>query len=497
MASPSPKYDGWSREELIARLTELDPPKKQRPPSPKRRVEKEFNFAKHPTRKIALKFCYSGWEYSGLAFQNMKTVLPTVEGVLFDALVKSRLIDAKAGFEGCGWEKCGRTDRGVSAAGQVISLWVRSAGNRDDVKTGLEKKTEHDTIPKAIDPSDYDIETKSLSTTNSPNPELNYIAMLNRLLPPTIRILAWSPVSPEFSARFSCSHRHYKYFFTSDLVPGPSLDIDRMRAAAARLIGEHDFRNLCKVDPGKQITVFKRTVMRADIEPVSIDENGQGVYVFNLIGSAFLYHQVRHIMAVLFMVGSGVEHPSIISTLMNVDGEENKVRTAGSVGEADDLEVVICKPEYQMADALPLMLWDCGYPEGVLDWRTTPSPRSNGEDDKHELFQQLHSIHSRSQIVATLNDHFLTAASHFHSRPPDQIRMTTMSEESTVSKYSIPLGGGAYKTTIKYTPLLRRPRLDPVELINERWRVGKGFRRNERKKLAEGGQDDTVNREDE
>ncbi|OJA14517.1 hypothetical protein AZE42_14105, partial [Rhizopogon vesiculosus] len=75
-----------------------------------------------------------------------------------------------------------------------------------------------------------------------------------------------------------------------------------MQSAATRLIGEHDFRNLCKLDPGKQITNFRRCVMRAQINPVDSDGDGENqVYVFDLMGSAFLYHQVRHIMAVLFL----------------------------------------------------------------------------------------------------------------------------------------------------------------------------------------------------
>ncbi|KAF8067920.1 pseudouridine synthase [Lyophyllum atratum] len=446
MASPSTStYDSWTREELIARLTALDHEKarpKQRPPSPKRNI-KAFHFATHSRRKIALKFCYSGWEYGGLAFQNMKTSLPTVEGVLFDALVKARLIDPVGGFEGCGWEKCGRTDRGVSAAGQVISLWVRT-------------KYEHD-----------------------------YLAILNRLLPPTIRIIAWSPVSNNFSARFSCSYRHYKYFFSSNTATGPVLDIERMRTAASLLIGEHDFRNLCKLDPAKQITVFRRKIVHAEIDPISVDNEGRGMYVFNLIGSAFLYHQVRHIMAVLFMVGHGQEDPSVVTALVNV--EEGLEHGA--------TEVVDSKPEYQMADALPLMLWDCGYPEAELDWRTTNGyPTADGGHPRTDLYQQLHAIHARSEVYTVLNDHFLSAASRFHLPPPTQVDASVEAEPTLPAKLLVPLGGGTYKRTNqdKYTPLLRRNRLDHVDLVNERWRLGKGFRRDERKRAAEGaGEVDT------
>ena len=40
--------------------------------------------------------------------------------------------------------------------------------------------------------------------------EIDYCGMLNRVLPPDIRALAWAPVTEDFSARFSCSDRTYR-----------------------------------------------------------------------------------------------------------------------------------------------------------------------------------------------------------------------------------------------------------------------------------------------
>lgn len=50
---------------------------------------------------------------------------------------------------------------------------------------------------------------------------LEYCKMLNRLLPEDIRIFAWQPVCEEFSARFNCKSRTYKYFF-----PRSNLDLE-------------------------------------------------------------------------------------------------------------------------------------------------------------------------------------------------------------------------------------------------------------------------------
>ncbi|KAJ8594128.1 tRNA pseudouridine synthase [Rhizopogon salebrosus TDB-379] len=465
----TPNYESWSKVELIARLKQLETTKHQKTlrSSTSTSSTKPFHFSSHPKRKIAIKFCYSGWEYNGLAYQNGPTPLPTVEDVLFKAFVKARLVDESGGLDGCGWEKCGRTDRGVSAAGQVVSLWVR--------------------IP---------------SQTSSRH-ELRYVSILNRVLPPTIRVLAWSPISPDFSARFNCKHRHYKYFFTSH-----GLDLSLMQSAATHLIGEHDFRNLCKLDPGKQITNFRRSVMHAQISAVSGssasgDDNDNRVYVFDLIGSAFLYHQVRHIIAVLFLVGTGLEQPSIIPALLNVSPSSSPQSPHPPLPDPNtqpqsQLPLVDRKPEYQMADALPLMLWDCAYADEDVTWQTDDDGTESGTGS--DLHHQLHSIHQRSLIHTTLDAHFLSSAARYHP-PPTQyfpfsqtgLTLHTLPRSNLGKEpvLGVPLGGGTYKRGAKYVPLLERKRLDHVEVANERWRVGRGSKCRKEK------QDETLDDENE
>ncbi|KAG8215228.1 pseudouridine synthase [Butyriboletus roseoflavus] len=501
----SPNYETWSKEELIARLTELEQRVKAGPHYHKRPLKREvspggrpFHFKDHPVRKIAVKFCYSGWEYNGLAYQIDPTPLPTVEEVLFRAFAKARLVDAEAGLDGCGWEKCGRTDVGVSAAGQVISLWVRSALPVDNAGPASDlagpSTARLDTVPDATPDIDqlsselpsFDLVDEPPFNSSAPPPrteELHYVSILNRVLPPTIRVLAWSPVSPDFSARFNCKHRHYKYFFTAH-----DLDVALMQHAATALVGEHDFRNLSKLDPAKQITDFRRRIMRADIALVS----GQGenaMYVLDLVGSAFLYHQVRHIVAILFLVGAGLESPSIVPTLMNIDGFERSSPTE------THLPIVDRKPEYQMADALPLMLWDCAFADSDVRWQSSDDDSGDVEvaRTKGDLYHQLHSVHQRSLIHTTLEAHFLAAAARYHPPPPQYFPfsvtgLTTSAIPLLANKeppvLGVVLGGGTYRRGVKYIPIVLRKRLDHVEVANARWRTGKGSRRIERTDAA-------------
>jgi len=48
---------------------------------------------------------------------------------------------------------------------------------------------------------------------NTVEEELDYPKLLNRVLPADIRVLAWCPAPPDFSARFDCRQRMYKYYF--------------------------------------------------------------------------------------------------------------------------------------------------------------------------------------------------------------------------------------------------------------------------------------------
>ena len=525
MTDPS-KYANWTREDLIARVLDLEnsllpgdgtgsrmsiaqppPPSLPQPPSqgsqqtpnllrgtPVTRIppansalirqstkpkvktkekelseQKPFDFSLHPRRKIALRFTYAGWEYGGLAYQAGPTPLPTVEGVLFDALAQTRLVDVTKGFEGCEWERCGRTDRGVSGAGNVISLWVRS-GIPQHAPT-LERDVDN---PSSSNPQN----ASSIPMSNATKKELRYISMLNRVLPPTIRIVAWSPVAPTFSSRFACKYRHYKYFFHSR-----NLDLSRMQDAASRLLGEHDFRNLCKLDASKQINNFRRTILQASISPARLEGKADldGVWVFDLRGTAFLYNQVRHIVAILFLIGSGLEHPSLMTALLNADKE----RPYPAFKEGEQIPPIVDrKPEYQMADGLPLVLWECAYSDEDIRWQIDESDgEGGGANGAGGVYGQLKSIYERSTIHSALDAYFLESASKHHPAPmnPFPLSIGPLGSGGIAPDNSetlqIPLGGGARQRTGRYVPVLSRKRLEDVFVVNERWKVGKGARK--------------------
>lgn len=78
--------------------------------------ERLFDFAAHPRRHVAVRLAYLGWFYQGFAVQDNTD--NTVEAKLFEALLKTRLIQSR---ESSNYHRCGRTDKGVSAFSQVGS----------------------------------------------------------------------------------------------------------------------------------------------------------------------------------------------------------------------------------------------------------------------------------------------------------------------------------------------------------------------------------------
>ena len=319
---------GRSREELSAlskdELVELVLQKEGKrapaaaagaPQKKQKAAPRAFDMSKHSQHHVALRIAYLGHAYRGLMW--LDDYDDTVEARLFEALLKTCLIEDR---ETCEFSRGGRTDKGVSALGQVVALRIRS--NRP------------------LAPADGD----AADAPAAPFEEIDYAHKLNCVLPADIRVLAWHPVGPSFSARFSATHRTYKYCF----VRG-ALDVAKMREAAALLVGQHDYRNFCKIDPSVQS--FERRILSFEVAPVpglavnGGDDSPLALWEFTVSGTAFLWHQVRAMAAILFLVGQRHEEPSIVARLLDVEAQPRR-------------------PVYDIASEAPLLLYNIGYDLG-------------------------------------------------------------------------------------------------------------------------------------
>ena len=199
--------------------------------------------------KIALKLAYLGDNYYG--FQRQPDLV-TIDFEVRKALKRIGVIHGDFCY-------AGRTDRGVSALGQVIDFWI------DEDKAKL-------TRPRCV----------------------------NGRLPRDIWTWAWAIAPVGFSARWNAQWREYRYSLWH-----PGLDAELMRLAAARLMGEHDFRNFSSA---KMDTV--KTIQKLEIAEQS------GLFIFDIRANGFLWNMVRKIVGALEKVGAGQKDMSWFSDLL-------------------------------------------------------------------------------------------------------------------------------------------------------------------------------------
>nr|GAT51154.1 predicted protein [Mycena chlorophos] len=184
-------------------------------------------------------------------------------------------------------------------------------------------------------------------------------------------------------------------------------------------------------------------------------------------------------MAILFLVGAGLEEPSIVPTLLNVAPNAEQLPNSN-----EPLPILDTRPEYQMADGLPLMLYACHYPDGLLDWRVeaptkAPTVQKHDPSADSDAFAQLHYALARSDMYAMLNAVFCDAAEEHH------VELPAVPTGAAESVKTIPLGAATFRRASKYVPLLQRKRNDHFELVNERWRASKGARREAKRSAGE------------
>jgi len=87
-----------------------------------------------------------------------------------------------------------------------------------------------------------------------------------------------------------------------------ALDLERMRAGAAHLIGEYDFVTFCGVLPQKGGTV--RTV-----HAIEIERDGEIVRL-HVAGAGFLHRMVRIFTGTLLDVGAGKREPEDVAAML-------------------------------------------------------------------------------------------------------------------------------------------------------------------------------------
>ena len=107
---------------------------------------------------------------------------------------------------------------------------------------------------------------------------------------------------------------------------------------------------------------------RREIYAARVEAAGPGLLRFEVHGQAFLWHMVRCLVAILELVGDGLEAPDVVDALLDVARSPRR-------------------PQYALADEAPLVLHDCAF-DTV---RPAPTP---------EALLQLHEHLTRERHAA-------------------------------------------------------------------------------------------------
>ena len=189
---------------------------------------------------------------------------PSVQSLMKDAIEK--FCGARPNVVGAG-----RTDAGVHAVGMVAHFDLESAPDANTVMRAL-----------------------NFYLNDAP-----------------VSVLDCEIVPDDFSARFSCIMRHYKYIVLNRSaapvldknrvwwVP-KKLDVEKMRRASESFLGEHDW------------TSFRAAQCQAKSPIKTLDycriEQKGDLVIFEFSARSFLHHQVRNMVGTLVEIGLGAAY---------------------------------------------------------------------------------------------------------------------------------------------------------------------------------------------
>jgi tRNA pseudouridine38-40 synthase len=155
--------------------------------------------------------------------------------------------------------------------------------------------------------------------TDARRPESAWVRGVNALLPDAVAVLWSREVPDDFHARFSAMARTYRYELLNRPVRAAlsahyvgwfhlPLDVDKMRAAAALVVGEHDFSAFRSAECQAKTPVRK-------LHALDIERRGDTIH-FLVRANAFLHHMVRNLVGTLVYVGKGKHPPQWVAELL-------------------------------------------------------------------------------------------------------------------------------------------------------------------------------------
>lgn len=238
--------------------------------------------------RIVFTVAYDGTDFCGWQVQdNKRTVQGVIERAVYETTGEVVRVTGS-----------GRTDSGVHAAGQVCHF---------DTSTSI--------------------------------PPQRLCVCVNQKLPDDVKILSSAVADEGFDCSRAAKRKTYRYrlYVSKEAHPllerycvkiYPAPDVQKMRAAAAYFVGEHDFKAFCAAGSSAKTTV--RTVYSVDISEKEI--YGCAVISFDVCGAGFLYNMVRSMVGELVEVGLGRFEAEAVERVLAVPDRSAVGRTMRAKG---------------------------------------------------------------------------------------------------------------------------------------------------------------------
>ncbi|XP_022080897.1 tRNA pseudouridine synthase A, mitochondrial-like isoform X2 [Acanthaster planci] len=242
-------------------------------PEPKKlKTEDESSNApsfKYVKRKVAMLLAYSGVGYKGMQRNPGEK---TIEEDLAKALLKCQAIteEQAQNFGKMAFQRCARTDKGVSAIGQVVSLKMRI----------------------------FD----------------NVVEQINEYLPPCIRVMGIKRTTGSFNSKHNCDFRTYIYMLpTFAFEPVEEITTESYRITAEKLTevkdllalypGTHNFHNFTSGKAFKDPSAYRYIREFTCGEPFM--DQGLEFVVLKVRGQSFVLHQIRKMIGLVIAIVKG------------------------------------------------------------------------------------------------------------------------------------------------------------------------------------------------
>lgn len=227
---------------------------------------------------------YDGTNYQGFQRQARGD---TIQQTLEKALIS-------IGWQGKSTLAAGRTDAGVHASGQVVAFDL-----------------------------DWQHGTGALRSA------------LNANLPPEIAVQDVEAAAPGFHPRYAATARHYQYRLLAVPVRDPLRerfawrvwpvpDLARLQAAAALLMGEHNFAAFGSPPVAGGPT--RRIIFRSEWQ------QSQAALTYEIVGNAFLYRMVRRLVAFQVAIAQGKESLERLRENLQQPGDTSAAGAAPASG---------------------------------------------------------------------------------------------------------------------------------------------------------------------